>query len=75
MPKKEEREKKMPKLKTNKGAAKRFKFTATGKIKRRKAGLRHLLTAKSRGRKKSLGKAAIVGSANDTAIKRILPYG
>ncbi|MBI5233498.1 MAG: 50S ribosomal protein L35, partial [Deltaproteobacteria bacterium] len=43
--------------------------------KRRKSGLRHLLTAKSRGRKKSLGKAAIVGSANDTAIKRILPYG
>ena len=42
----------MPKIKTNKGAAKRFRVTGTGKIKRMKAGRRHLLTSKAPGRKR-----------------------
>ena len=45
----------MPKLKTHKGAAKRFKKTGTGKIKRHKAFLRHILTSKAKKRKKKLG--------------------
>ena len=45
----------MPKLKTHKGAAKRFKKTGTGKIKRHKAFLRHILTSKAKKRKKSWG--------------------
>ncbi|MBI5345186.1 MAG: 50S ribosomal protein L35 [Deltaproteobacteria bacterium] len=65
----------MPKLKTNKGAAKRFKITASGKVKRRKAGMRHLLTAKSKGSKRSLGKAAYVEKTDADAIKKMMPYG
>ena len=45
----------MPKLKTHKGASKRFKKTATGKVKRHKAYLRHILTSKAKKRKKKLG--------------------
>ena len=45
----------MPKLKTHKGAAKRFKKTGTGKIMRHKAGLRHILSSKAKKRKKQLG--------------------
>lgn len=65
----------MPKLKTHKGVAKRFKLTASGKIKRRKAGLRHILTSKSQGNKRSLGKTALVDKTNEGAIKKLLPYG
>lgn len=64
----------MPKLKTNKGAAKRFKLTATGKIKRRKAGLRHILTSKSKSNKRTLGKAVYVAKTDADAIKKMLPY-
>lgn len=64
----------MPKLKTNKGAAKRFKLTATGKIKRRKAGLRHILTSKSKSNKRALGKAVYVAKTDADAIKKMLPY-
>ncbi len=62
----------MPKLKTHRGAAKRFKVTATGKIKRSKAYKSHLLTKKSARRKRSLRKAGYVDSANLKAIKRVL---
>lgn len=64
----------MPKIKTNRGAAKRFKVTATGKIKRKKAFLRHILTSKSSGNKRSLRKAGYVDDANHKQIKRLLPY-
>ena len=64
----------MPKLKSNRAAAKRFKATGTGKVKRRKAFTRHMLSYKTRKQKRQLGKSAIVDSANERAIKRLLPY-
>jgi large subunit ribosomal protein L35 len=64
----------MPKMKTNRGAAKRFKLTGTGKIKRNKAFSSHILTKKSTKRKRGLRQSEIVESANFKAIKRILPY-
>ncbi len=64
----------MPKQKTSRGAAKRFKLTATGKLKRRKAYLRHILTTKTRKQKRHLRQSAIVDTANAKAIHRLLPY-
>jgi len=64
----------MPKIKTSRGAAKRFKVTATGKVKRRRGYLRHILSHKTRKQKRRLGKAAIVDKTNERAIKRLLPY-
>ena len=64
----------MPKLKTHKGAAKRFKKTGTGKIKRRHAFARHILTSKSRTRKRRLGTASVADPANSPEINRMLPY-
>ena len=61
----------MPKLKTHKGAAKRFKKTGTGKIKRRHAFARHILTSKSRSPKRRLGQSAIADPANSPEIKRM----
>lgn len=64
----------MPKLKTHKGAAKRFKRTGSGKVKRRHAFARHILTSKSSGRKRKLAKSAIMDDANSPEMKRMLPY-
>jgi large subunit ribosomal protein L35 len=64
----------MPKLKTHKGAAKRFKKTGTGKIKRRHAFARHILTSKSRTRKRRLGQSSIADPANSPEIHRMIPY-
>jgi len=64
----------MPKQKTNRGAAKRFKITGTGKLKRRKANLRHILTTKTRKQKRNLRRSLVVDPANAKAIKRLLPY-
>jgi large subunit ribosomal protein L35 len=64
----------MPKLKTHKGASKRFKKTGTGKIKRRHAFARHILTSKTRSRKRRLGQASIADETNSPEIKRMLPY-
>jgi len=64
----------MPKLKTHRGAAKRFAITATGKIKRRKAFASHILTTKTRKRKRNLRKVAYLHETNAKAIKKILPY-
>ena len=61
----------MPKLKTHKGAAKRFKKTGTGKVKRNKAFLRHILTSKHPKRKRHLRKATLVSHA-DRRLKRLL---
>ncbi|MBI5893313.1 MAG: 50S ribosomal protein L35 [Deltaproteobacteria bacterium] len=63
----------MPKIKTNRGAAKRFKVTATGKIKRKKAFLRHILTSKTSSNKRSLRKAGYVDKTNQKQIERLLP--
>ena len=62
------------KLKTNRAAAKRFKDTGTGKLKRNKANKRHILTKKSTKTKRNLRKAGIVDSTNEKQMKRILPY-
>jgi len=64
----------MPKLKTHKGAAKRFKRTATGKLARRHSFARHLLTSKSRGRKRRLGQPKEVAKADRAGLKEMLPY-
>ena len=65
----------MPKLKTNRSAAKRFSVTGSGKFKRRRKNLRHILTKKSAKRKRRLGQGAMVDDANLGAVKRLLPYG
>jgi large subunit ribosomal protein L35 len=62
------------KLKTHKGAAKRFKITATGKVKRRHSFARHILTKKSSGRKRKLSKATIASDPDSKVIRRMLPY-
>jgi len=64
----------MPKMKTHRGAAKRFSLTATGKIKRSRAFASHILTKKTTKRKRSLRRSALVHSANHSAIKRLIPY-
>lgn len=64
----------MPKMKTNRGAAKRFKATGSGKIKRNKAYSSHILTKKSTKRKRNLRQSDLVDSANVKAIRKILPY-
>jgi len=64
----------MPKLKTNRGAAKRFKATASGKFKRSQSHLNHILTKKSTKRKRHLRNQEIVNSADQRALKRMLPY-
>ena len=64
----------MPKLKTKKGAAKRFGVTESGKIKRKKAFRGHILTKKSSKRKRNLRKPAYVLSTEQKTVKRMLPY-
>lgn len=64
----------MPKLKTRRGAAKRFRMTGSGKIKRRKACARHLLAKKSSKRKRGLGKADTISKADRKAIRPLIPY-
>ena len=64
----------MPKMKTSKSAAKRFKLTGTGKLKRAKAYKSHILTKKSTKRKRSLRQPAITDSTNVKNKKKILPY-
>ena len=64
----------MPKMKTKRAAAKRFKVTGTGKIKRFKAYKRHILTKKSTKRKRNLRKDIILDETNVKNMKKILPY-
>jgi large subunit ribosomal protein L35 len=64
----------MPKLKTHRGAAKRFSVTGTGKVKRNKAFASHILTTKTRKRKRNLRRSAMVHDTNAPAIKRMIPY-
>ncbi|HMA75980.1 MAG TPA: 50S ribosomal protein L35 [Candidatus Krumholzibacteriaceae bacterium] len=65
----------MPKIKTNRGAAKRFKLTKKGKIKRKKAFASHILAKKSRKRKRHLRRPTLVDKTNEKKIKRILGKG
>jgi len=62
------------KLKTHKGAAKRFKITGTGKVKRHHSGARHILTKKASSRKRKLSQATVATDADTPKIKRMLPY-
>ncbi|NOR21899.1 MAG: 50S ribosomal protein L35 [Candidatus Aminicenantes bacterium] len=64
----------MPKLKTHRGAKKRFKVTGKKKIVHSKAYKSHLLTKKSAKRKRKLGKRDLIKSADRSKIKRMLPY-
>ena len=65
----------MPKFKTHSGASKRFKRTGSGKLVRRKAGKRHILTSKARDRKRRLKGSAPVDAGATYAVNRLLPYG
>jgi len=63
----------MPKIKTNRAAAKRFKRTGSGKLVRMKAYKSHILTKKTRKRKRNLRKSTLVSSADYGRVKRMLP--
>jgi large subunit ribosomal protein L35 len=63
----------MPKLKSHRGAAKRFKKTGTGKFVRGKAFKQHILTSKTRGRKRSLRGTGVVAPADQAKLRRMLP--
>lgn len=64
----------MQKLKTNRAAAKRFKKTGSGSLKRNKAYKRHILTKKTTKKKRNLRKAAMMDKTNEKVMKKILPY-
>ncbi len=64
----------MPKMKTSRAAAKRFKATGTGKLKRNKAYRRHILTKKTTKNKRNLRHPAMVDETNVKNMKKILPY-
>jgi large subunit ribosomal protein L35 len=64
----------MPKLKTNKGTAKRFRRTGGGRLLRNKAYASHILTKKSSKRKRNLRKATLIDTTNRSQIKRLAPY-
>ncbi|MCF6266631.1 MAG: 50S ribosomal protein L35 [Desulfuromusa sp.] len=64
----------MPKIKTNRGAAKRFRKTGTGKIRRNKAYTSHILTKKTTKRKRDLRQSIIVSKADTKNISQLVPY-
>ena len=64
----------MPKMKTNRGAAKRFKFTATGKVKVNKSRRRHILEKKSTKMKRRLRKGGLAAAADMPRIRQLCPY-
>ena len=64
----------MPKMKTNRGAAKRFSRTGSGKFKRSQSHRRHILTKKPTKRKRHLRSIALIADADHQAVKRMLPY-
>jgi large subunit ribosomal protein L35 len=64
----------MPKVKSHRGAAKRFKKTGTGKIVRHHSFARHILTSKARSRKRKLRQGVVADPANQFALKQMLPY-
>lgn len=64
----------MPKMKSSKSAAKRFKKTGSGKLKRNKAYKSHILTKKSTKRKRNLRQSTVTDKTNEKNMKKILPY-
>ena len=65
----------MPKMKTNRAAAKRFRTTAKGRVKRGQSHFSHILTKKSSKRKRHLRAAAVIADSDMASIKKLLPYG
>ena len=65
----------MPKMKSNSGAKKRFRFTGTGKVKFKKAKKSHILTSKSTKIKRKMRLTGILNDQDEKLIKRLLPYG
>ena len=68
------RRRKVPKLKTHRGAAKRLKVTGTGKIRRRKAGKSHLLTGRGADRRRRLRRGDLIHPSSAKRIRRLIPY-
>ncbi len=64
----------MPKMKTRKAAAKRYKVTGSGKVRYKKQGLRHILTKKSTKRKRNLRHAGILSEAETEKVRKMMPY-
>lgn len=64
----------MPKIKTNRGAAKRFRKTGTGKVRRNKAFTSHILTKKTRKRKRNLRQGTVVAATDHKGILQLIPY-
>jgi large subunit ribosomal protein L35 len=64
----------MPKMKTKRAAAKRFAVTGSGKFRRSRQNLRHILTKKNAKRRMRLGQSAMVDGSNEKAVRRMLPY-
>ena len=64
----------MPKIKTKRSAAKRFKVTGSGKIKRNKAYKRHILSSKNKKRKRNLRHATMVAAVEQKNIRKLIPY-
>ena len=64
----------MPKMKSHRGAAKRFKKTGSGKISRQKANKQHILTKKTTKRKRGLRKDALISAADSPRVRKMLPY-
>lgn len=64
----------MPKIKTSRSAAKRFTFSKTGKVMHKRSNLRHLLTGKSRGRKRRLRQPGVLNRADSATIHKMIPY-
>ena len=65
----------MPKLKTNKGAAKRLKLTKSGRIKRRSPGMRHMMKSKNAKRRRGLRKPKLVAKSEERRMRRLLGLG
>ena len=66
---------KMYKMKTNRATAKRFSLTANGKVKRKKAGLRHFMRRKNVQSKRNLRKRGYLAKSDEKLVKALLPYG
>lgn len=64
----------MPKLKTNRGAAKRFKKTATGKFRKKQSHARHILTKKDTKRKRNLRAPELIHHNDEAMVRKLLPY-
>ncbi len=64
----------MPKLKTNRGAAKRFKKTGTGKVKAKRAYARHILTKKATNRKRVLRTPKMIDKRDSRKVRELMPY-